>query len=341
MELDRFVSLIRDHNSAHHHLFTLLEEVATAGQLTAEGYHLFAVNIAVRTMLSLPEIHACCIQASLDLDPLRTTFSVMTGAEEGGAGKPEQVHTVLMMKALNTHGSIVFNLPPLHLPYFMSLIRLLHATGKYKQYLRLQQKHAQITDEELSCFVNKVELTDICRRCSAITGIKMPESAFHNIAELELIEELTQQELLSAGVVQETIDYCLAQLNVFTNMTTGYLQGVGFAHEGLADGMINKMFRIMYSQIDSYQSTSYFMQEVYPYFAAHGNYLQLYTGLEDDAEGVEVTHAQRELAKLSQLDDEALQVAWQGANDFANRNALIWDGMLKAIDSKTKAIIEY
>jgi len=335
-KLERFVSLISEHKSANHQLFTALEEAAIEGNLTKELYHLFAVNIAARTMLSLPEIHACCIQASLDLDPLRTSYSVMTGAEEGGSGKPKEVHTVLMMNALNYHGKTVFGLQPLNLKYFMSLVRLLHASKKYKQFLKLKESCSGISDEILSPFVNREELIDICKRTSILAEIQLPNEPWETLLDIEKVEKEAHRHLLTANVLQETIDYCLAQLDVLTNMKTGYLQGVGFAHEALADGMINKMFRIMYAQINRYPSEDDFMQNVYPYFSAHGNYIEVYNGLSENSEGVEVTHAQRELEKLSQLDNEAMSVAWIGTNDFANRNVRIWDGLMNAIESKIK-----
>ena len=165
-----------------------------------------------------------------------------------------------------------------------------------------------------------------------IAGIELPHEPWDDANDIEQIEQRTLDSLVASKVLPETLDYCLAQLAVLGRTQAGYLQGVGFAHEGLADGMIYKMFRILFSQIDRYTSRQEFMERVYPYFAAHGNYLDVFNGLAENTDGVEVIHAQRELAKLAQLDSDALDAAWIGANDFADRNVRIWDGIMNALD---------
>ena len=299
------------------------------------------LNIATRTMMSLPEIHACCIQASLELDPLRTAYSVMTGAEEGGFGKPNEVHSILMMNALNYHGKIIFGLEPINLKYLMALIRFLYTIKKISALQKIESKYSGLNYElELAEFIDKSELIDTSLRMGAITNMEIIADDLTTISKLEKLEKAIYTKLFSLKVLIETINYCLAQLAVLSNMKAGYLQGVGFAHEGLADGMINKMFRVLYSQINKYSSHQEFTENVYQYFSAHGNYIDVYNGLCDFSEGVEVTHAQRELEKLMQLDKQALNVAWLGANDFANRNVLIWDGMLKIIENQ-KSILNH
>jgi hypothetical protein len=337
-ELSRFENLVKQHRSASHALFVHVEQAAVDGSLSAESYRLFSTNIAARTMLSLPEIHACCIQAALDLDPLRTAFSVMTGAEEGGFGKPAKVHTVLMMNALNHHGRVVYGLPELNIHLFMALIRLLHASRQYRLLLEVQQngKAKILEDLERHGLVHVSELVHTCRRMAAVSEIELPADAWSDPEEIERVEMGALERLAELKVLPETIDYCLAQLDVLVRMRAGYLQGVGFAHEALADGMIFNMFKILFAQIDHYSSRQEFMEHVHPYFSAHGNYLEVLTGQAKDAEGVEVVHAQRELAKLAQLDNEALESAWVGANDFADRNVRIWDGLLNALKSVTQ-----
>ena len=98
--------------------------------------------------------------------------------------------------------------------------------------------------------------------------------------------------------------------------------------------MIYKMFRIMYAHINRYTSKADFEKTVYPYYSAHGNYMEMYHGGKQSDDGVEVVHAQRELTKLAQLDSESLDAAWMGANDFADRNVRIWDGLLRALETK-------
>lgn len=328
----RFQTFIKEHNSANHQLFDIIETAAKDDSLTPEAYYLFAVNIAARTMLSLPEIHACCIQASLELDPLRTAYSVMTGAEEGGSGKPKEVHSILMMNALNYHGKVVFGLNPINLKYLMALVRLIYSCKKYHSLLNLENRYEGINqDLNLSSFINKDELIDTIIRMANIAEIELSKENLEIIREIDKIEKIAYERLQASKVLVETIDYCLEQLSVLGNMKSGYLQGVGFAHEALADGMINKMFRILYSQVSKYSSEENFIENVYPYFSAHGNYLEVYNGFSEFSEGIEVTHAQRELEKLSQLDESALIVAWVGANDFANRNVRIWDGIMNKI----------
>lgn len=333
-DLTRFETLIREHRSALHPLFAYVETAAMHGSLSPESYTLFAANIAARTMLSLSEIHACCIQASLDLDPLRTAFSVMTGAEEGGFGKPDRVHTVLMMNALNYHGQVVFGLPSLDIRYLMALARLLYTSRQYRLLLEVEQSNEGIRERLQRCgLMDATELVHTCRRMATIAGIELPCDPWDDVDEIERIEQLALDSLIISKVLPETIDYCLAQLAVLGRTQAGYLQGVGFAHEGLADGMIYKMFRIMFSQVDRYASRKEFMERVYPYFGAHGNYLDVFNGVAENTDGVEVVHAQRELAKLAQLDSDSLEAAWIGANDFADRNVRIWDGILSAIET--------
>jgi hypothetical protein len=340
-DLSRFEDLIKEHRSAWHPLFSHVEAAAQAGCLAPDAYALFAVNIAARTMLSLPEIHACCIQAALDLDPLRTAYSVMTGAEEGGFGKPRKVHTVLMMDALNHHGRVVFGLPEVHLGYLMALVRLAHASRQYRCFLEIENSVAANIREQLrdGGLWDAAEILHICRRMAAQAGLLLPEESARRVElfirlEREAIDRLTKEKVLP-----ETIDYCLAQLDVLNKTRAGYLQGVGFAHEGLADGMIYKMFRILYCQIDRYQSRDDFLKQVYPYFSAHGNYMDVFHGEAENTDGVEVIHAQRELAKLNSLDHEALEAAWKGANEFADRNVRIWDGLLNALKESSPPVL--
>lgn len=305
-------------------------------------YLLFSANIAARTMMSLSEIHACCIQASLDLDPLRTAYSVMTGAEEGGSGNPNQVHTVLMMKALNYHGAVVFGLPPLDLKYLMALVRLLYITRKYKNLIALQNIYPDIihTLNEIK-IIDLAELADVSGRMANLCHIELSSRFSIDIEEMKQVEQEAIEKLYMEKVVQETIDYCFAQFDILESKKSGYIQGVGFAHESLADGMIYSIFRIMFFQLSKYTSRSEFINEVYPYFSAHGNYIEVFEGLAEDASGVELTHARRELKKLSQLDSCALKAAWQGANDFSNRNVLVWDGIMRRIKSSHKKISAY
>lgn len=329
MEVVQFKKLIKEHKSANHSVFDKIEDLVLKDELTKEQYYLFAVNIATRTMMSLPEIHACCIQASLDLDPLRTTYSVMTGAEEGGSGNPKEVHSVLMMNALNYHGKVVYQMEPINLKYLMSLTRLVYYSQKLFCFYKLEAKYNGIGNDLISCsFINIDEIKEICIRMAKKSTI---EANFDSLKEVKKAEEIAFNKLIQHGVLKETIDYCLEQMAVLINMKTGYLQGVGFAHEALADGMIDKMFRILYPQVNKYNNYNDFIENVYPYFSAHGNYLEVYNGASEEAEGVEVTHALREIEKLNQLDKEALKTAWIGANNFANRNVKIWDSMMDVL----------
>jgi hypothetical protein len=335
--LDRFRNFIETHRSSHHPLFDFLEQTALENEITVELYSAFAVNIATRTMLSLSEIHACCIQASLDLNPLRTAYGVMTGAEEGGFGKPGEVHSILMMNALNYHGKVAFGMKPINLRYQMALIRLLYISGKYKTILELEKTYPGI-----SISLGEKGIYDISQfnptlsNLSSYAGIPLPTNFEKSIdiADLRDFERNILSALHVSGVLNATINYCLQQLDVLNNSLEGYVQGVGYAHECLADGMIYKMFRILYAQIDRYTNEGEFLKMVYPYFAAHGNYMDVYKGFCNETEGVEATHALRELEKLSELDDQALGFAWQGANDFANRNVQIWDELYQLINLK-------
>lgn len=337
-DLSRFTTLINEHRSALHPLFSYIESAALSGSLTSDAYLLFSTNIASRTMLSLPEIHACCIQASLDLDPLRTAYSVMTGAEEGGFGKPHKVHTILMMNALNYHGRVVFGLTALDIRDFMARVRLLYTARRLRSLLELESSgNTGICHRLQQCgLLDSSELAHTCRRLASVAHVPSHDDVWGDACGIKRIEDQVLDSLIRSKVLPETIDYCLAQLEVLGKTRAGYLQGVGFAHEALADGMIYKMFRILYAQIDRYASRQEFMEHVYPYFAAHGDYIGVFDGVAENTEGVEVIHAQRELAKLGRLDSESLDAAWTGANAFADRNVRIWDGLMNALDP-TKA----
>ncbi len=330
--LERFTQIIENHMSSKHPLFDVLEDAARESSVTTELYSIFAVNIATRTMLSLSEIHACCIQASLDLNPLRTAYGVMTGAEEGGSGKPSEVHSTLMMNALNYHGQVVFNMKPIDVQYQMALIRLLHITGKYKVINKLEESYPGISVmlKDTNIFdTSKIQPT--FERLCYYTKLIPPPDFESDKTELENFRKAIEYAIYKTGVVKATVDYCLEQLEVLNNPLEGYLQGVAYAHECLADGMIYKMFCILFAQIDRYKDESEFLNIVYPYFSAHGNYMDVYNGSSEETEGVEATHALREFEKLSELDDSALQFALKGADDFANRNTKIWDELLQLI----------
>ncbi|HWB09539.1 MAG TPA: hypothetical protein VG826_09955 [Pirellulales bacterium] len=98
-------------------------------------YECFVVNYAARTMLTLPSVFANCLDAALDLDATRAAFGAQTAAEEGGNGRPDKVHPVLMMNALNAHGHACYGTDPIELKDLMLTVRLFHvATELGKVY---------------------------------------------------------------------------------------------------------------------------------------------------------------------------------------------------------------
>lgn len=329
--LDRFQTLLLEHRSASHALFPTLIELAERGSLTADGYRVFVANLAARTMLTLPEIHASCVQASLDLDRVRTAFGVMTGAEEGGSGKPNAVHTVLMMNALNGHGRVVFGLPPIDLARLMAAVRLAYAVNQLESFVSAVGDPDGAAGQRLrqSAIFDYPGTLRLAGQLSGRCGYSMTQPSVRE--DLRRLGEISTRVLGEYAIVPETIDYCDRQLSVLTDPRPGYLQGVGFAHEGLADGMIFRIFLIVYAGLHHYGSENEFMDLVYPYFRAHGDYLAIVRGGLARDDGVEAVHARREFAKLAELDDESLSAAWEGANEFADRNARVWDGILNCV----------
>jgi hypothetical protein len=330
---EHFEQFVLNHRSADHEIFSVVEAAAVQGSLTRDQYSLFAKNIAARTMMSLSEIHACCIQASLDLDPLRTAYGVLTGAEEGGFGRPTKVHSVLMMNALNTHGRVVFASEPINLRRLMALVRLIHAANRYRSLLEINALYPGALDLlNTRGIINATELSTTVRRMLDYLEIRHKNTNPPNLKSLNAIEAAARHQLHGEMILPATLDYCLQQMDVLGNALPGYLQGVGYAHEALADGMLYRMFRIMYAQVDRYPSEQEFTRHVYPYYAAHGNYLDIFRGKGGGKKGIEQIHAERELAKLSELDKESLGNAWSGAKDFAARNVRIWDDMLNHLN---------
>jgi hypothetical protein len=145
--------------------------------------------------------------------------------------------------------------------------------------------------------------------------------------------------LIEKGVLPEVIAYGKRELYAQRTGRVGFIQGVTFAGEAVADDMLLSLFKVMYTDLGKYKGPvgqndlpEDFEQNGLPYFAAHGEYLAIINGQETvEEKKTEIIHAQREFAKLSQLDTDELAEAFEGAQDFADRNLKVWNGILAGL----------
>jgi hypothetical protein len=335
-DLAPFHELLHTHPVTRPPLFRYLAEQAVQGTLTGEAYRTVATNLAVKTGLTLPRILVAAAEGAQALDPTITALTTQTAVEEAGSGEPREVHTLLMIRALNYHGKVVFGLPPLKLKDMQELQVLLDHSTRLLAFRVLTAGLEAATVRRLEDISSLDGLESVTLRRAQRQGFIGQKGQQLQHDDLEYIQASVLATLMEQGVLPEVIDYGQQELYAHRTGRVGYIQGVTFAGEAVADEMLFSLFQVMYKDLDHYRGRigqyglpEDFVCHVLPYFAAHGEYLAMVQGhATADDKKTEVIHAQRELAKLSCLDTEARTQALHGAQDFADRNLRVWNGML-------------
>ena len=334
--LSPFRQLLQNHPVMHPPLYPYLAEKSLTNGLTADAYKIVVTNLAAKTGLTLLRILIAAAEGARELDPKITAYTVITALEEAGDGKPKHVHTLLMMKSLNYHGKIVFNMPTINLKDIQNLQILLDNIDRLLTF--------QVSTAGLNAnLVQDIQLISNLDGLEAATLklAKKQELTDQSMlrlkqGDLKRIKADATAALVELGVLPEVIAYGQEELYAQRTGRAGYIQGVTFAGEAVADDMLLNLFKIIFKDIEKYQASCEqselpedFERYVLPYFAAHGEYLAHIQGREAiEEKQTEVIHAQREFAKLSRLDTESRAEALQGARDFADRNLNVWNGIL-------------
>lgn len=333
--LQPFTELLRHYRALYDDSLGAIARKYEKTGFTAEQYRIFRANYIARTMFTMPEAVAATLQACLDFAPLRTVYGALTVIEEAGEGKADQLHPHLMMQSLNAHGAEAFGLEPIDGRELMRLIRLLdnvqQAIAWEKTVGDLPERDKAVLRESGAFDVDG--LRDQCRRQAVQLGILGESAAAPALNSLLLIEVSVLHRFRELGVITEIIDYGLGQLRAMRNAEPGYIEGVAYAHEGLADEVMYDVFRLMHADREKYRNPANFMQEMYPYFAVHGEYLAMIGGMPNPGDGVEALHALRETEKILELPPEDRDAAMRGARAFAVRNEAGWKALQKALDA--------
>ena len=334
--LTPFRELVQNHPVMRPPLFPYLAEKALKDDLTAEAYQIVATNLAAKTGLTLPRILVAAAEGARALEPKITAFTTKTAVEEAGGGKPKHVHTLLMMQALNYHGKVAFDLPTLNLKEIQELqVVLDNATRLLTFQTSIEGLDAALMrDIELISGLDGLEISTL--KLAKKLAFVDQKTLRLDKSDLLRIQADATATLMELRVLPEVIAYGQEELYAQRTGRVGYIQGVTFAGEAVADDMLSNLFKIMYKDLGKYKAPrgqndlpEDFARYVLPYFAAHGEYLADVQGRETaDDKQTEVIHAQREFAKLSSLDMEERAEALQGAQDFADRNLNVWNGIL-------------
>jgi hypothetical protein len=225
---------VHGHRAMNHQLFLRLKDLADSQQMTGEDFRLIASNIIARTLFTLSEILAGCTQATLDLSYLRIAESINTASDEGGHGKEEKVHPKLMVDAMNNHLLKAFNEKEIGIQPVYFALQAKYLIAKLQEYLDLEKS----VDETQRNRMRAYTLFDqrVARLRYLMEGMQKPVVTSGSLEkELPLFSEACSEVLNNEHITDETVDYCSHQLHLLENPEPGYLSGVNFAHEEVAD----------------------------------------------------------------------------------------------------------
>lgn len=328
--VERIQQAVHDHRSSTHALFARLRQRAEKGELTGEEFRFAAANITARTIFTLSEILKGCTEATLDLSHVRIAHSVMTAADEGGFGKPDRVHPKLMMDSINNHLIKAFGEKEIDIRPIYFAIQGRHLASELKEHMDIGKKLPDTEREKMDrlFFFNE----KLARLRSLARGIHETDQDATDSIEDELQSTFAALSafLESQDISPETVEYCDHQLRLLNNPEPGYLAGVNFAHEHLADELFAGLYAVTSADQHRYPDGS-FEAVTYDYIREHGDYAARHRGESPVLKGVEEIHAERERTKLRALKPEHLPAALRGAMDFSDRNASVWDGIEKRL----------
>lgn len=327
-----FQALLSQHPAADHPFFSYLVSKAETG-LNASEYQAFATNYIARTIFTIPEVAAAAYRSSTDLRFKGVSYGALTLNEEGGKGIQKKNHAVLMVKAINHHGEVVYgkDYKPVDAERILGLFRLMHDSANLTSIENLE---GDITKSKFVAQLAEEKQRNVNLRNDLLKNDfseLLPADQKKGNYQTSLKAGL---ELMSLGVCKEVISYGIDQLKIIDSDAPGKIAGCAFAHEGLADNMMLHVFKIMYPQAEKYPGgKNEFNKKVYPYFSAHGDYKKMVKeGLQaNTGDGVEAEHARREVAKIKEVisrGDEFASNAYEGAKDFADRQNNVWNGIM-------------
>jgi hypothetical protein len=299
-----------------------------AGSFTKDNYDCFAANYAARTSLTLPVVFANCLDAAISLHRTRTSYGALTANEESGEGKPGNVHSTLMVDALNAHGKACYESLKIEPNDIILPMRLWHIAQQLIKAERALRRRGTRAAEGLKK-VGLVDLEgkrDLClhlaRSCNVPDVKDTPGPT-----DLKGYKRAALEQLKRKLICKCTRNYFGFQMRAIYSPRPGYIQGVGYALEGLADTSMELICHFFLATKDKRNGRAagdkydenLWRLVVYPYFAAHGSYWEERLG-KSPSPGVEQEHEKREVEKLKELDKTLLSNAYAGAEGFAQQN---------------------
>ena len=278
--LNPFIEIVQNHPVMRAPLFPYLAEKALSDTFTGEVYQIVVTNVAAKTGLTLPRILIAATEGARALEPTITAFTTKTAAEEAGSGEPKEVHTLLMMRALNYHGKVAFALPSLKLKEVQELQISLDSATRLLTFQMAAEglDAAAVRNIELIAGLDGLEAATL--KLAKKQGFVDRQALRLHRSNLLHMQADATATLMEQGVLPEIIAYGQQELYAQRTGRVGYIQGVTFAGEAVADDMLLNLFKVMYKALDKYKGPigqhglpEDFEQYVLPYFAAHGEYL--------------------------------------------------------------------
>jgi len=242
--LTPFRELVQNHPAMRPLLYPYLAEQSLKNGLTAQAYQIVVTNLAAKTGLTLPRILVAATEGARALDPKITAYTTRTALEEAGDGEPKHVHTLLMMRALNYHGKVAFDLPTLNLKEIQELqIVLDNATRLLTFQISTEGLDAGLVrDIELSSDLDGLEAATL--KLAKKQGFADQQTLRLDKSDLQRIQADATATLMELGVLPEVIAYGQEELYAQRTGRVGYIQGVTFAGEAVADDMLLNLFKV-------------------------------------------------------------------------------------------------
>lgn len=340
------VAMLKQHSAANHPLFAYLDNRSTDAPFTKEHYQHFRINFIARTLFTIPEVFKGAEIAALHLNAIALANSAAIGADEGGVnfstkeGEPHRAHSILMLKSLNYHGKKVFGLDPVDAAQLLGLMRIMDTA---RELLITPEPTSPVLKNRYDALKGTL-FEDINQTKLPIFSEGMMEAMFYEPFMGKTADEWQKEKLNSTmimtqamgalykmGVNQETIVYAFEQFAINRNVQQAAVIGTAWAHETLADNMMETMRAAFFTPYKRFYKKGEFDKEVDPYFAAHRD--------DDAGSHVEELHAQRmrETLKTVLTSPVQMQLAYNAALAFAERQAKVWDGLLKGMQDIDKA----
>jgi hypothetical protein len=128
--LNEIADVFKKHPATNHSLFSYLKDQSDTG-FNKMQYAIFYNNFLFRTKETIPSVALALARAALEGDNATVAMHGRNLGDETGHGNPEDVHSVLLMKTHNFHGSRVFDLDPMTIQDLQTSLFITNETREY------------------------------------------------------------------------------------------------------------------------------------------------------------------------------------------------------------------